>query len=126
MGEVEVESLKQFRKDARLTGFPESEIVQIVDEIARHPYFGHQFLTLWCRGIPVPLAGYYVRSWKLTPVDGPTLEACTLHLYLGPSLPIYLFNMSSCLEHEVPWKHEQKFLVVTAESMFAALTEVEA
>lgn len=126
MGEVEVESLKQFWKDARLTGFPESEIVRISAEIAHHPYFGHQFLTLRHRGIAIPLAGFYVRSWKFAPIVGPTLEACTLHLYLGPSLPIYLFNMSSCLEHEVPWKHEQKFLVVTAESMFAALTEVEA
>ncbi|WP_139043943.1 hypothetical protein [Allomesorhizobium alhagi] len=125
MGEVEIRELPQFVQDACLTGFPEVEIENIKNRIQKNPTFGHNFLGLSHQDFNIPLAGFYVRSWKIRGLSGAWLEACTLHLYLGPDQPVYLFNMSSCLGHEVPWNEHKDILSATASAVFRALTKVE-
>lgn len=121
MGEVNIRALPQFELDAQLTGFSKTKLTEIKNTVHAHPTHGHRIFDLSQSGLTIPLVGFYTRPWSERLNQTSHLEACTLHLYLGPGMDIYLFNMSSCYQHEVPWRNMAEALTITATSMLKVL-----
>ena len=107
MEHATVVQLPQFRSEASLAGCTPETLARISKHIEEHPYFGHRLIAFHDPRLDIPLGGFYVRSWKHVTATGHRSEGCTIHLYLGQYIPVYLYNFSSCYEHEVPWATEK-------------------
>jgi hypothetical protein len=119
--------LAVFEEEASAVGVRDTDIDHIVEEILANPFHGFRLIDVGGEDAPA-LAGFYVRSWKCQTHEGAKLEVCTLHLYLGPEVPVYFFHCACCLEHQVPWHGvaAEELLAISGTLMCALWTNQKA
>ena len=114
MEPTRVVPLDQYKIEASLAGCSTKRLSEIEKEIGEHPFHGHCLVEFEKSVCNLPLSGFYIRSWRYRSEAGGLLDCCTLHLFLSPDIPVYLFNISSCLEHEAPWTRNEAQTVLKA------------